>query len=112
MGSAANSTPIFPFERPLDAILLAAFGLAFFAIATAIRMAAARPEKMSRLAKSNPWFVLFKGREMTDDEVNARLSPLFFKIYGWGGRVGQVIGLMLITTGLVGLIVSIAKQLI
>jgi hypothetical protein len=108
---ASNSTPLFIFENPLHAAFIVGFGVIFGGIATAIRFASRNSEKITDYSRYNPWFVLFKGREMTKEESNQHLPPFFWRLYGGFGRVGQVIGGLIVLLGLAGLITSLAKKL-
>ena len=109
---ASNSTPLFIFENPLHAVFLIGFGVVFGGIASMARFAAKHQDKITQANRYNPWFVLFRGRAMTEEEANHFLPPFFWRIYGGLALVGQGVGGLVVVLGLIGLITSLARKLI
>lgn len=110
-GSGVVGEPLYPFQNPAHALVLVAFGAAFWTVATLIRSAAKNKTTIVEASRHNPWFVLFHRRSMTLDEANARLPPWFWTVYGAGGVCGQWIGGLFSGFGLVGLVVSLTRKL-
>ncbi len=106
---AVDGGTILDFNNPLDSLLLMGFGLVYWTISTAVRTTARYRDKVVEISRHNPWFVLFHKRPMTREEAEARMPRLFFAAYGAFGLVGQVVGLLIGTYGLVRLIIALVK---
>ena len=79
-------------------------------IATGARSIIKHKTELLEISRHNPWFVLFHKRSMTPEEADARLSEPFFKLYGGFARMGQWIGVIIVTAGIVGFVVSLFKK--
>ena len=91
----ATSTPMHPFENPAHALWLVGFGLGFWWIGKLVSLAAV--SKGSSLSDAYPGILV--------------LSPMFWRIYGATGKIGQWMGLTVTCLGAVGLVVSTSKLL-
>ena len=103
--------PLFPFENPWHALVLVGLGGLFWMFGTVARSIPKNKDMIRETIRYTPWFMLWHGRQMTKEEANGRLPPLFFHVYGVLGFLAQWVGLAVLTAGLLGLVTSITMKL-
>jgi hypothetical protein len=105
-----DGTPLNVFQNPMHAVWLVGFGVVFFLIATGIRLAATYKDKLFGASTENPSQSQRKGRLLTAAEFDKAMSPALLSFMRGFGRLGQLIGIALVSAGLLGLVASSADK--
>jgi hypothetical protein len=108
---AGQSMPLYIFDEPLHAAIIIGFGAAFTSFATLVVYVAKHNERLSGWFRFDPMFFLIKRRLRTNEELKTAVPAFFWPIYGRIGRLFQVVGILVVLLGLIGLATSLTKKL-